>query len=457
MNRLETIRQYFIERFVTAISADNRLIGLSHPTEIFDVNGNFAITPDVTGFKRIPTLRKIAQLVNSASSQKEREDLETFASILLGAINQITGGLGSISSEQILSLANQYAPQIRQRIEQTFIPTSLEQYLNFKDGTLTAQFYDQSGRTPLSGRIFDVMFENPMIPQIKDISELPYQARVPFAATVGIDPTVASFPDSLLNVGNLNLSAADARFSSGQVKPTLYAEIKALPGALMLNHLYEETATLPGRFEPLRANRIHKDPLINLTQPSVRRTRRSNPSSLEELRSAFDNLSLEGVDNTERTASFIADSMFSEVATVQTTGSRVVPNGGPYLLVYHAFYPVDDNGRKLKTESVYAKNREGHHLATGILFFDSRRGTTASISRRSGPAYLFVCRGPDAIQMLPFNHPVLKLLNDQGEVSPTGTHPVLFTTWGSPLALTPLDYPRDYSGQPPPTNTSTLR
>ena len=460
MNRLETIRQYFIERFIIAISTDSRLIGLSNPSELFDTNGNFIVTADTAGFKRIPTLRSISQRISVASSQKEREDLETFAVILRAAINQITGGLGEITAEQLLAVANQYAPQIRQRVEQTFVPMPVEQYLNFKDGTLAAQLYDQSGRTPLSGRIFDVMFENPSIPQVVNVPEPPYQVRVPFVATVGIDPSVLPFPDSPLSVGRLNLSAADARFSPGQVKPTLYAEIKALPGALSLNRLYEEAAALPGRFEPLRANRIHQDPLINLPGPSgtvssrTKRTRnRLVRLTLEEIRRKFSNSSLNVPVNIDAIdPSFLAvTSTSNEPSAARADAFNTVPSGGPYLLVYHAFYPVDDNARKLKTQSVNAKNREGHHLATGILFFEAR-GSVA-VSTRGGPAYLFICEGPDSIQMLPFNHPVVQRLNDQGEESPSGTHPILFTTWRSPLSLTTNNF-RDNSGQAPPVNTA---
>jgi hypothetical protein len=402
MSRLDTVRQYFIEQFVGAIGkAVGTFPGLSHPAELF-TGGVFNVTPDAAGFQRIPTLDRLAQRIAAATDPTEKSNLQTFVLIVVEETRLLTFGLGPIRGAELFSLAQQYAPQIRQEDTISFWPMAVEQYLNYDDGTLKGYYYDPSGRTPLRGRVFDVMFQNPSIPFAADFPQAPYQQRVPFVATVGIDPSVPPYPISPLNVGQLNLSAADVRLYPGVVKPVLYAELKAIRGSLTINRDYQAAAT-SGRFADLRNNRLHEDPA-----PAVL------PSTLPLGR---------------------ADD--------------------PVLLLYHAFYPIDDEVRK--TQGVEATDREGHHLAAGILLrfpaldFESKKEARVSLGElfkkasaernvhfaaegHPKPTHFFFCAGPDDVRILPFNHPSVQLLGDQPG-GPGGSHVILYAGWGTPLRL----------------------
>jgi hypothetical protein len=159
------------------------------------------------------------------------------------------------------AFAAAFAPVVRHPDDQTFFPAAVDDILNFQDGTLTARYYSSAGQSPLSGRIYDLMFENPEIPAASNLPQEPYRSRVPFVATVGVGLSDPGYPTTSLATGSLDLASADARLTPGRLQPTLYAEIKRLPGAIVLNQLYQQAARAPGRFAPLRNNRIHLDPL----------------------------------------------------------------------------------------------------------------------------------------------------------------------------------------------------
>ncbi len=461
MSRLDTVRTYFIEKFLTAISTDSQLPGLAHPAELFGPGGAFNVTPDTTGFRKIPTPKNLIRRIGATADPNEKADLRTFLQILLRAINQITGGLGTIDSKMVMELAKHYAPQIRQRTEQTFVPTSVDDYLNFRDATLAGHFHDAGGRQPLTGNIFDLMFDNPTIPALAGIPEAPYQARVPFVATVGIDPSVAPYPANPLNVGRLNLSAADARFTLGQIQPTVYVEMKAVLGSLVLNREYDRAGSFPGRFAPLRNNRIHKDPLADLhgvpmgAAPQHRMVASTSGGSTEEAGNESDSeasRSPVGLTGRFPSVATIRDLLeptltadlhegrglvelpgvaFGVDDAVERETPTIIPDVGPYLLVYHFFYPMDDEARK--RGKVNSTNREGHHLAVGLLLQGGRHlRASAGLFQAS---HLLISRGPDNVQVIPFNHPVLTRLRDDGTEDPNGLHAVFYSVWRSPLAL----------------------
>ena len=373
MARLDTIRQYFIEQFVAAIGNGVAAYpGMSNPAELF-TGGTFNVTPDATGFKRIPSLQNLASRIAAASDPTVKSELQNFLGIVESATGLLTFGLGPTMVSELAELASKFAPQIRQNQRITFWPMAVDDYLNYDDGTLQGCFYDASGRTPLQGQIFNVMFQNPSLAS-DTFAQPPYEKRVPFAATVGIDPSVPAYPVSPLNVGQLNLTAADSRLYPGAVAPTLYAEIKNMVQAPVIDAAYQ-TAAWAGRFAELRNNRLQNDPAPGPTQQSAQ---------------------------------------ISDVA-IETV---------PFMLVYHAFYAVDDEARK--TKSLEATNREGHHLAAGILLAwlpERKTGT---------PTYLFFCAGPDDVRVLPFNHPAVKLLSP---AEAGGKHAILYATWGTPLKL----------------------
>jgi hypothetical protein len=378
MARLDTIRQYFIEQFVSAIGKGVAAHpSMRNPAELF-TGGIFNATPDPTGFKRIPSLQNLASRIAAASDPTVKSDLKEFLAIVESATGLLTFGLGPVTVSDLTKLARQYAPQIRQNDGVTFWPMSMDDYLNYDDGTLKGYLYDSSGRTPLQGQIFNVMFQNPALIS-NTFAQAPYEQRVPFVATVGIDPSVPPYPISPLDVGQLNLSAADSRLYPGVVTPTLYAEVKNMREAPIIDGNYQ-TAALAGRFTELRNNRLQNDP-----------------------------------------------APMKNGSNAQLTGEVVnaaVTESAPFLLVYHAFYPVDDEARK--TKSLEATNREGHHLATAILLEWSPTRKTAT------PAYLFFCAGPDDVRIVPFNHPIVQLLDPaKGD----GKHVILYAGWGTPLKL----------------------
>lgn len=391
MTRLETIRRYFIERFFATLLADPQLQGLRYPSELFDSNGNFNLSPDVSGFVRIPTPQNLEQRINSSQSQQERDDLTQFRQIVLLALSHITGGLVNLDLQSAMAVAGQFAPYLRHPDDQNFFPLGVEKLLNYQDGTLQATFYDQKGQTPLSGRIYELMFENPDIPNTTSFPTNPFIAKVPFAATVGITPNQPGFPKTPLSQGRLNLAAADARLNPGSFQPTLYVEIKSVLGSMVMNALYEQAASISGTYAPLRNNRIHKD-----------------PSPIAELQIA-------GIEST---------GTFSVAISNRGNNSVVPPTFSPLLLIYHGFYPLDDAARR--RPKIETTNREFHHLAVGLMFFPQRQ-LEATVSR-SGLAFVFTCEGPDVVRMFPINHPFLERRNDRGEVDPEGTHIAVYTT-----------------------------
>ena len=379
MARLDTVRQYFIEQFVSAVGKGVAAHpSMRNPAELF-TGGTFNVTPDPAGFIRVPSLQNLAARIAAATDATVKSDLKDFLEIVLSATELLTFGLGPVTVSELTKLARQYAPQIRQNERITFWPMNVKDYLNYDDGTLKGYLYDSAGRTSLQGQVFDVLFQNPSISS-KTFSQAPYVQRVPFVATVGIDPSVAPYPVSPLNVGQLNLSAADSRLYPGAVTPTLYAEMKNMREAPAIDSNYQAAASA-GRFSELRNNRLQNDPAPNLNQPLT-----GSGASL---------------------------------ATV------VAAESAPFLLVYHAFYPVDDEARK--TTSLEATNREGHHLAAGILleWFVERK--------TAAPVYLFFCAGPDDVRVLPFSHPAVKLLDPAQ--SGGGRHVILYAGWGTPLKL----------------------
>ena len=450
---------YFIEKFITAISSDPQLTGLAHPSELFDARGTFNISLDTNGFRQIPTPKNLIRRITVATDHKEKADLQTFLLILLRAINQITGGLGTVDSESVMDLARRYAPQVRQRQEQTFVPMAVEDYLNYRDAALAGHFYHTQGRQPLSGNIFDLMFENPIIPTLTGIPEAPYQARVPFVATVGIDPSVAPYPANLLSVGRLNLSAADARLTSGRTQTTVYVEMKAVYGSLVLNREYDRTASFPGRFLPLRNNRIHKDPLLNLTKMSKFASSQHGMMALTEGEKSKEVKSKSDVEAMRLFTSFkghTADieaikEILAPIIALDGTKNHghsvlagvglgaddateiktpvTIPDEGPYLLIYHLFYPVDDEARK--RGKINSTNREGHHLAVGLLLQAYKENQKSAFQA----SQVLISRGPDNVQVIPFDHPVLTHVRDDGTEVPDGMHVVLYTVWRSPLAM----------------------
>ena len=472
MSRLDTVRTFFIERFIDAIATDPRLVTIAQPAELFDVNGQFNVTADAVGFRRIPTPQNIRQRIATSNDNQERQELTVFLQILLLASGHITGGLGTLSMATFKALAEAFAPFIRQHVDQSFFPVGLDGYLNYSDGTLRANYHDQNGVVALPGNVFDLMFENPAVPQAPAFSDNPYVARVPFVSTVGVDPAVAAYPASPLSVGRLNLSAADPRFTPGQQPPTIYAEIKSLVGSLLLNRLYDSYAAQPGRFAPLRNNRIHLDPLINFEERLVAtgitaervpfgaspegsdpnaddsgaeaapeeiiRLLRA-PSPFVRLKSNLVEARLISIrdyalDTTALTTSLVGlrnlTASTGDWATMRPrTRAAYVPWNSPLLLVYHAFYPVDDEARK--TGDISATNREAHHLAAGIMFIPHGRENKFGMA----PTHVFHCGGPDDIRIYPIDHPSLQRVNEQGVDDPQGRHVVLYTRWNSPLAF----------------------
>ncbi|MGH8603072.1 MAG: hypothetical protein ACREXR_09980, partial [Gammaproteobacteria bacterium] len=147
--------------------------------------------------------------------------------------------------------------------------------------------------------------------------------------------------------------------------------------ALRTNRHYVMTATGGGRFQALRHNRIHADPLRPETA-TVDRQKLASSSHLND----------------------------------------------PVMLLFHSFYPADDGARR--TNNGTGTNREFHHLAVGLLFPAARetRRLAAEALRRNG--LLFVSRSPTEAQVIPLLHPSLLLVDDAGRESTEGSHPVIF-------------------------------
>lgn len=414
MTRLQIIRTYFMERFFASLTTDPVLASLRYPAEIFDASGNFIIPADLGGFVRIPSFENLRQRIAAAPPGKEHDDLSKFLQILGRCYNQITGGLDKLGYAQAQAAVTEFAPLVRHPDGQTYFPIAMHNLLNFQDGTLTARLYSASGQSGLNGRVYDLMFENPDVPAATGLPNKPFQSRVPFVATVGLGPTDPGFPITPLSTGNLDLTAADTRLTPGRMPLTLYAEVKRLPGAIILNESYKQASQMPGRFADLRNNRIHLDPLSPITAQTARSTARKD-NSLE--------VSL-GRD-----------------ASVRGT---IPPATGPYMVVFHGFYPVDDEERR--RPSVGATNREFHHLAMGLLIPSERdnagdRLVDAAVLPQN--TFVFTCTGPDYVRMIPLNHPFLQKVDNQGNPDPSGSHVVLYCIVGSPSGWMYADQPSD--------------
>jgi hypothetical protein len=177
MPRLDTVRTFFIERFLNAISADPRLGSISQPAELFDAVGQFNVTADATGFRRILTPQSIRQRIAASNDTQEKQELTVFLEIVLAASAYLTGGLGTLDTATLQALATAFAPFIRQHADQSFFPTAVESYLNYSDGTLRARYHDNNATIALPGNVFDLMFENPAIPQAPAFSENPLRCQ----------------------------------------------------------------------------------------------------------------------------------------------------------------------------------------------------------------------------------------------------------------------------------------
>jgi hypothetical protein len=208
--------------------------------------------------------------------------------------------------------------------------------------------------------------------------------------TIGREPPLPGYPTTLLSLGRLNLPAADARFTPGQMPPVIYAEIKAVRGALRSNALYQQAAAMPGRFAALRNNRLHADPWLG-----------------------------------SQSSAFKAD--------------QVGRSGDASMVVYHGFYPADDEARRHRRPG--ATNREFHHLAVGLLF----PSYVARSHQNQGHenVTVFVCRGPDMVRMMPLSHPFVQKVNSAGHNSPNGRHVVVFSILQSPNGYNYANEPSD--------------
>lgn len=387
MNRLETIRAYFIERFFTLLTSDPEFAGLTEPTELFDAGGAFNVPANTSGFVRMPTLEGLRKRIDAAVSPAQKNGLERFERILARTLKQMFGSLATTDIETGAQWAKRFAPVIRHPDKQTYWPVDVGRYLNFDDGILRSRYYDQTGEQPLAGNLFSVMFENSTVWTTPNLPRKPFETHIPFAATIGIDENVSPFPTSPLTAGHLNLPAADARLIPGRLQPTIFAEIKSLAAAIRTNRHYTMTALGGGRFSSLQHNRIHADPILHQL-----------------------------ADVGERTMT----------ATVPTAAiSRIAE---PIMLMFQSFYPADDGARRNNDGT--GTNREFHHLAVGLLLAGLDRQGEGVLSRRRG--LLFMSSSPTAAKAIPLDHPSLRFLDDSGKENLEGRHPVIFANTLSP-------------------------
>ena len=389
MSRLDTIRAYFADRFFSTLVNDPRLATLQYPAELFSGVGHFTVPSTVAGLTQIPTLANLDQRI-ATTTGAEQADLQAFRDIEVDALATIVPGVAERTSVWGRLVADAFAPVVNHPDGQDFFPASMHDLLNYSDGTLAARYYSASGQQSLPGQIFPLLFDNPEVINAAGLPGPLYQSRQPFAAVLGVAPPETGFPADVLDSGRLNLAPAVARLGPGRLAPTLYAEIKGLTGALRLNQAYQSAALTGGQYAPLRNNRIHTDPLL-------------------------------------ASAPDLAD-------TVAAGGA--LP-GQPIMVVYHGFYPADDEARR--RPGIGATNREFHHLGYGILVLpdsDAEVTDTAVAFTQRPPgnrgAFLFTCTGPDTIRMFPLDHPVLTMVNDEGDVDPTGTHAELYFANMSP-------------------------
>ena len=382
MSRLETTRTYFIERFFALFTGDLEFATLSQPAELFDSSGAFNLPANAAGFIRMPTLAALRTRIASASSPAEGEALRQFERVLERTLSQFFGSLVETDLDAARQWAGQLAPVIRHPDSQTYWPVDAGRYLNYDDGALSARFYDKGGERNLAGNLFSVLFENPAAWSDPQPPKAPFEARTPFAATIGVEDA-PPFPTSPLTAGHLNLPAADVRLTPGRLHPAVFAELKSLGAALRTNQHYMTTAGSGGRYRALKRNRIHTDPLLPET---IRRSIRKWA---------------------------VREGGFA--------GGRL--SRDPVMAVFHGFYPADDGARRAGDGT--GTNREFHHLAVGLLapgLEDHLRDI--SITNRDG--LLFVSISPTIAKAIPLNHPALKFVDDQGNESPQGTHPVIF-------------------------------
>lgn len=385
MNRLDTIRAYFIERFFTLLTGYPEFAGLTEPAELFDADGSFNVPANSSGFVRMLSLSGLQKRIDAATSPDQRDALERFKRVLASTLEELFGSVATTTKEIAKQTAKNLAPIIRHPDNQTYWPVDVETYLNYDDGTLRSRYYAQAGEQPLAGNLFSIMFDNPSVWTASNLPKKPFETHIPFAATVGIDGSVPPYPSSPLTAGHLNLPAADARLIPGRLQPTIFAEIKSLAAAVRTNLHYTSTATTGGQYSPLHHNRIHSDPI------------------LAKLRGAGLRATLAPIQN--------------------TTISRFID---PVMLMFHSFYPADDGARR-KGDGT-GTNREFHHLAVGLLSaqFEGEfaEGNIAAIAR--GRRLLFVSSSPTEAKVIPFNHPSLCFLDDSGRENPEGSHPIIF-------------------------------
>lgn len=407
MSRLDTIRAYFIERFFVLLTSDPDFAGLTEPAELVGPGG-WNVPTDASGFVRIPTLAALEARIAAATSPAQKEGLERFARVLGRTLAHLFGSLSVVSAETGRRWAARLAPVIRHPDGQAFWPVDPGRYLSVDDGTLRSRWYDGSGTQPLAGRLFAQLFEDPAAWSAAGLGTPPYVARVPFVATIGIDPSVPAFPASPLTAGHLDLPAADVRLGPGPMQPTIFVEMKPILATLQQNRHYARTAAGGGRFGALRHNRIHTDPLLEPEPGAAART-------VGSLRSGG-----------------ASDTLMATRAS------------DPVMLVFHGFYPADDGARRLGDGT--GTNREFHHLAVGLLM--APRGLAAeSPSRPSG--VLFTSRTPTEIRAIPLHHPDVRLVDDAGRESPEGSHPLIFATTQAiqGLSSTQADLDRDRLGE----------
>ncbi|MEW6339107.1 MAG: hypothetical protein AB1704_00265 [Pseudomonadota bacterium] len=375
MTRLDSIRSYFVDQFFSTLINDPRMATLQYPAELFSSVGHFAVPSTVSGLTQIPTVASLDQLIATAPNS-QKPDLQTFRAIELDALAAILPGLANWTSSWGEQISTLWAPVVNHPDGQDFFPVSMHDLLNYADAALTARFYSAAGQQPLSGQVYPLLFENPEVFNNPNIAAPLYESRQPFAATIGCAPPVTGFPADALDTGALNLGPALGRLGPGPLAPTLYAEIKGVAGALRLNQAYEAAALTGGQYAPLRNNRIHTDPL---------------PAG-------------------------------GGAPLTAIGGNDIAAPRQPIMIVYHGFYPADDEARR--QPGFTATNREFHHLGFGVMLMapppEPQDSDAVIESRRNG--FLFACTGPDTIRMFPLDHPALKMVNDKGVIDPAGTH-----------------------------------
>ncbi len=377
MTRIDTVREYFIERFFELLTLDPEFTGLTEPAELFTA-GVFNAAANTAGFVRIPTMAALDDRIAAANGDQAAQ-LQRFQRVLGRTLHELFGSLVNLDVADALAAVTKLSPVIRHPDSQNYWPIDVGNYLSTDDGLLRGQYYDAAGTRALAGNLFSVMFDNPAVWSGAAVDPPAYAARQPFVATIALDPPAPAYPTYPLTAGHLNLPAADARLTPGKLVPALYAEVKSLAAALRVNAHYSQTAERGGRFEALRRNRIHADPLLPL-------------------------------------------------ARGLTASTAVVEVGDPLMVIFHAFYPADDAARRLNNG--VASNREFHHLAVGILL--PPNDVRAAVQRVAVEPLLFVSSSPTMAQVLPLRHPSVGFVDEEGRDNPGGSHPVI---WANSLSM----------------------